>query len=113
MYTEYDGFYFDDFIVYSIDTMNALTSENISSFDPGLKLYPNPASDKLYVRLSRISDQQLLRVNNALGQEVYSKTLNEFDHFLDIDTRQWQKGMYYIYLSDGNRVVSPKKILKH
>ncbi|HIF14373.1 MAG TPA: T9SS type A sorting domain-containing protein [Bacteroidetes bacterium] len=112
-YTEYDGFYFDDVIVYSIDTMNALTNKNMESTDYSLMFYPNPIQNNLFVNVNALLEEQILYVTNALGKNIFSRKINQNDSFINIDTKAWGKGLYFIYLQNNKSYRTPKKIIKY
>jgi hypothetical protein len=86
-----------------------------NSLKTELKVYPNPADKVLNVELSNFNQMigYKLRINNSLGQSVYSQELNQA-HF-SIDLNSWKvAGTYFVELLDqkGNKVESKIILVK-
>ncbi len=72
-----------------------------------LKIYPNPAKDKLYIASSGFNFQGFeLDIINSLGQVVYTKK-SLVDHF-EIDLGEFPEGIYFVKI----RINSDQKVFK-
>jgi hypothetical protein len=74
-----------------------------------IKVFPNPASDLLYIQNSE--NITLAKVNNILGQEILSKSVNS--NSFSIEMGNMNVGVYILTLYDknGNRI--SKRIIKN
>ncbi len=81
-------------------------SAEIKSEEPGIKLYPNPASNNLYVRLPEFSDLAFIKIINATGQAVLVQQLHAKETKLNIS--QLPKGNYIARLYCGNSIKNVK-----
>ncbi|MFK7808121.1 MAG: MopE-related protein [Saprospiraceae bacterium] len=78
------------------DGQDFITStEELSSF--GLKAYPNPASNFLWVETNLQSDYKI-RVYNVIGQEVYKTSVNSNLHKIDLSL--FTNGLYLLVVED-------------
>ena len=88
------------------------TSVNELSLDRVLKVYPNPASSFLEVKLD--SDYEFngaeLSIQDIQGRVVYSEKNVKFKgNTLKIDTKQLSSGVYTLYLKSDKNVTAYKK----
>lgn len=114
--TLYTGCYFQD-IGIQLDNITCLNAEptgydyivsriNYSYIGVGIKetfsdnkviLYPNPASDVVYVQTDPFINRGSLRVFNSLGVLVMEKQIT--DNNINMEVSHWPPGMYYLQLS--------------
>lgn len=87
-----DGFFFDDFTVYTDGINNVGTVNN----DFAWSVYPNPASDNFVIKTSNTDMIKAVEVYNELGQKVY--TINPTNSFVKIGTADWAGGVYTIVM---------------
>ncbi len=74
-------------------------------------IYPNPATDKFTIDFdNELISNHTIKINNMLGQEVYSTIINEPQFEVN---KTWQgEGMYFVkILNAQNEVLSVKKIM--
>ncbi len=72
-------------------------------------VFPNPASSVLSVKLSELNGAKITVINSS-GALVYeSKT--PLGEKLDIDVNEWVSGNYFVLLSDGDGLVTSKKVI--
>jgi len=75
--------------------------------DQKTRIYPNPASDKLYIeRMDQINELDVLTIT---GRKVLSKAIRESETELDISSLP--PGTYLIKLRNGTQVVSSIKLI--
>jgi uncharacterized delta-60 repeat protein len=74
-------------------------------------LYPNPAIDKFTIDFGdELLSNYTIKINNMLGQEVYSNVINEPQFEV---SKTWQgEGMYFIKIYNENKnLIGTKKII--
>lgn len=89
------------------ETMNATVNQ--------LKIYPNPAPDRLFISLVNPTDKKLfLRLFNSIGQLVYRKEIDMpgRNEQLDIPVRQLARGIYYLKLKSEKSIEVTHKIMR-
>lgn len=74
-----------------------------------IKVYPNPASDKLFIHIKNNNAVEQINIYNIIGENLYSA--NIVDKLTTIDISQFSKGIYFISLQIRNERVT-KKIVK-
>ncbi|MFY0715256.1 DUF4955 domain-containing protein [Seonamhaeicola sp. NFXS20] len=102
-------FYISD-VKYFVSNAN-LSNEYIKKRN-SIKVYPNPVSNKLYIKSNNSSfEQETVSLFNVLGKQVYfSKDIN------GIDVSELAKGIYFLKIKgdDGSAtVVETRKIIIH
>jgi hypothetical protein len=58
----------------------------------GLSVYPNPAKEKVWIRIISTEPQTLLEINDMMGKSVYSELVTGESQ---IATSQWPTGIYF------------------
>ena len=86
--------------------MDCNVGAEIKKEEPGIKLYPNPASNNLYVRLPEFSDLAFIKIINATGQAVLVQQLHTKETKLNIS--QLPKGNYIARIYCGNSIKNVK-----
>lgn len=81
---------------------------NMNCKVPGVELYPNPTTVKLYVK--GLKGANTIRVFNALGQQVLERTTELAVYELDV--RSLAAAVYQIQISDATDIVYSGKFLK-
>ena len=93
---------FRAFAVVDNDTIGGEWKSFVTSEDSGIEdvvtekaisIYPNPAQDFV-----TIEGKGEVVITNSLGQVV--KTLNNPNHLININIRDWEKGIYYIKIGN-------------
>ena len=97
-------------------TDTLIINANITGFNPvafqnTIKIYPNPASDHLYIDTDNNSNGYEIKIINTLSQIVFQTTISQAQY--DIDLNTWTgNGTYFVqfYNTDGN-LIDVKKII--
>lgn len=77
-----------------------------------LKLYPNPASDHIFIEYDVIYIKEAkLQIYNSIGAIVYTKTLEEKQDNLRISVSDYKNGLYFCSLQIDGKLLNTKKIL--
>jgi hypothetical protein len=83
-------------------------------FDVLISIYPNPATDFIYVESSTFNKSQLaVAMYDASGKLVYSATILPNHKIEPIAVKNMESGMYLITLNDGERTSSKKIMIQH
>lgn len=93
-------------------TDTLIINANITGFNPvtyqnSIKVYPNPSNDHITIDCGsnyNTMNGYSIRIDNTLGQTVYSTTLNQQTYSVDLNT--WTgNGVYLIYLLNAQGIV--------
>jgi hypothetical protein len=95
-----------------IDNINlennvGLSAEWLSKVE--VKMFPNPASNMVALRLPAAHPFRLLRMYNAIGEEVYQSEL--LQESAVISTAQFPSGIYFLKLQGGTFTQTEKLII--
>jgi len=74
------------------------------------KIYPNPSNEKLYIDLSN-HNLSTIKLINQLGQVVIETIVEK--QILEINTRQYNSGIYYLSIQSQDLSVTKKVIISH
>ncbi len=97
-FTEFDGFYFDDFLVRKI----VASGVGINEVDDFVsEPYPNPA-DKNFTLAYQINSPATLSVYNSTGQLIFDLPLETDKTKKEIDISKLSPGVYFYYAT-GNK----------
>ncbi len=98
-------------VCFSISTVGITEIENES-----ITIYPNPVSSELYVNFNDAKLAASVTIFNQLGQivkKINTTQLNKNDKGeLVIPAQNLSKGVYYIQISQNNKVLINKQIIK-
>jgi Secretion system C-terminal sorting domain len=72
-----------------------------------LIVYPNPAKDWVQMEFASARNVVLVNVVDALGRIVQTKVLTTSSN-LKLDVSSLANGLYYLQLSDGEKIVTAK-----
>ena len=97
--------YKDNETIYSADCENLSTNENLNQ----LKIYPNPVENILTIEYLafKIDKINLIDVN---GKTVFTKSLNS--NPIQLDLKSYPKGIYFLQLVSGEKIIQTEKIIK-
>ena len=76
---------------------------------------PNPVKDKLTIKIDRIKESIItIDIFNSAGQKVHTENYKHlpgsFTHSLDF--KNYNKGVYFVRIMEGNKIVAVEKIVK-
>jgi hypothetical protein len=93
-------------------TTQSIQEPNINFLD--IKVYPNPTSDLLNIRINHSSIQQfVISITDLQGKEVYNGTYSGIANTIGINTSSFSNGSYILSLSDNNQqILGTYKIIK-
>jgi hypothetical protein len=76
-----------------------------------INIYPNPSTGIFSVEFSSLITQDVtVRVINALGETVFTNIIKNHagDHSMNIDISSLSKGLYFLQLETGDRLINNK-----
>ncbi len=93
---------------------NCVTGVGVASTAPGVKIYPNPASDVINVQIEgTIPGNTYLEIDNVLGQRLF---LNQIDAgattIQPVSVSSFPAGIYFYKLKSGNEQIAAGKFVK-
>jgi len=81
------------------------------NFTSGIRIYPNPASDKITVSAELKTDNAQLRIYDLTGRLLKEQAIINHQS-LSIDCSSFSAGIYFVKMNDGNRVFTQKLIIE-
>jgi hypothetical protein len=111
-YQREDGFYFDDLTVSVISPSTGNTPTESNTLSDQLVVYPNPVSEKLFLKYSTSTTDNLSAViYNAVGKSVARHHLSPLVGQAGISVGELKPGLYFVALKSGDITLSVKKFL--
>ncbi len=108
---------FDAFGKRDAEYVDSVLNKEITTIEPEktpgytLKVYPNPASDKIYVNLENQPLQKELQIQiiDARGRVVYDKSKSGSENLHTLDIKHLASGLYQIWVKDDTDVIISKE----
>ena len=94
-----------DEFVSSVDETNKIESFNVF-------LYPNPAKDKLNIRISNSKSKAVISVVNIFGAEIISSEANNHGNITELDVTDLAAGFYMVNVTVNGRTSSNKVLIQ-
>ncbi|MCX6257449.1 MAG: T9SS type A sorting domain-containing protein [Bacteroidia bacterium] len=105
-----------DFIIFEPISTDVLVTDNIKNTGKGesyLNIYPNPASDKVFIELISKTENSKIQIFDARGELVTEYSLNIMAGVIEMDVHSLHDGIYFITLTDPDSgFVQKGKIVK-
>ncbi len=88
------------------DQVTSIEAESIENFN----LYPNPANEQVTIVLgSHQSDN--IEMYDSFGKLIYSKSIDQNDRQIDVDTRDLAAGLYHVQLRGKDNLPVRKRLV--
>jgi hypothetical protein len=104
--TNKEGWMIDDIEIYLdiCEGIHEIQNENL------ITVYPNPASDKLFVQRNNPGDKQQIEIFNYTGKVYYNRS-----DFTDttIDIREFPNGLYLLKYSSNKQFAVKRFVIQH
>lgn len=99
-----------------VDVIYEVTNENMISvketkLETSLKLFPNPATTELNVRLNSNETNKRIEVIDLLGKKVFSKNIQNSSASFRINTTNYKPGIYFVSVTSNNKAIKTEKIV--
>ena len=92
-------------------SQNSLTNNEQISFKNKIEIYPNPASDKLFIDIRNEGHVKLqIRICNLNGGIIYNQVVPEYHHTIDIS--MIPSGLYLIQVMTDNSIMNKKVVIR-
>jgi len=75
---------------------NTLGIENVINQNINVTIYPNPATEKLFISIDKLLNNATLTILDRLGRTVYCQKLTEQTKSLNIDVSNFNRGIYFV-----------------
>jgi hypothetical protein len=92
--------------VYEVIAACEEVSVNKIPFDQEIKIYPNPASDMVFIDLPETGQPTSLTIYDVTGQEVLFLQAVAKTQYIDVS--MLKAGLYFVKLIDENQIVTGK-----
>jgi hypothetical protein len=98
-----------DTSVVIIDYSVGLTHLNDSDID--IRVYPNPAKDKINLKLSSTLNNAVLTINDISGSTIYKRENLKSDLII-INVKYFAKGIYFIKIKTGKNTIDKEFVVE-
>lgn len=81
-----------------------------NGFSNGVKLYPNPSSQSVFIELAHLEDPVVVvQISDVSGKLLFTKSVNAGSGKLQLE-HNLPEGVYTVVVSNGNLKFSPRKL---
>jgi len=89
---------------YAFGVKGKLTTSGYNNLelDKQIKLFPNPANEKLTITWHETLNPLKIEICNILGENIYSSQNISGNKFKEIDTKSFENGLYYVTILSEN-----------
>lgn len=94
----------------TIPTDTTVTQDVKETLANNTKIYPNPAADKFTIQYNDAAHPLMVQVTSVEGKLVYTNSINQT---INVDTHNWNSGVYSIRLSNGAATTVKKLLVTH
>ncbi len=77
------------------------------SFEESIRMFPNPATDKLIIQAAENYLIQKVNLLNAFGQQIKESSSNE------LSISEFPNGIYFVTITSGSQTITKKLIIQH
>lgn len=81
------------------------------SFEQGISIYPNPASDRISLQLNEQASAGMVQMVNILGKEVWADELTTRSQRKTVNTAAMARGIYYIRFANKEGHIYTQKVV--
>jgi hypothetical protein len=93
------------------NTVTVPVALSASTNASGLKVYPNPVKDQLFILFSQNTGKAEFRIIDITGKILYNNTVNSsMSNSITINVSSLSKGMYYVLMLTDNNIQRTKFI---
>jgi len=89
----------------------SLTNIQENNLQKNILIWPNPSSGELFITSNQEIKNGTIKIINALGQLIYNETIEQFSKKQILIPEQ-SAGVYFIFISDGETIISKKFIIQ-
>jgi hypothetical protein len=93
------------------NTNSFITDNTIPAIN--YNLYPNPVTDHLIIENNNLIGIIKIEVINARGNKEFIQNINSAQQVITIPMQQLRTGIYFIQITNKDKIVITKKIMKN
>lgn len=98
------------FVKYDFTYTTSLKEQRKNKVD--FSIFPNPTNALANINIKSVTNVQLrIVVRDILGKEIKTFEVNSNKRQLSLDMSNYNKGIYFVSLTDGHEVLSTKKLI--
>jgi hypothetical protein len=93
----------------------SLVCPELKDKQPGLKIYPNPSSDKLEINVSNVASENFsISITNMFGVLIFAKNIrtDSDNYFHEVNISSLMSGIYYLHVRSLNGIDFTKILIK-
>ena len=86
--------------------------KSIDCATENVKIYPNPFNTEIKVELGKViqSENSFIQITNALGQVMYTQSLNKDASIIRVNSSDYKKGLYFVTIFTDDKTITEKVI---
>jgi hypothetical protein len=104
--TNLSGYHHTDVFLTKLSTAAGLNENKLS--EPGVMIYPNPATEKL--RITHQGAKADVCLLNNIGEVVYKGKIAPGENVIDVTT--YDKGIYLLQINSNEKIISKKVVIE-
>lgn len=98
---------------FSNKASNQFTSVSEDILSQGIKIYPNPASDNIFIEFnSKSSDNSRILISDISGKTVIDQQVHEVSGTTNINTSELNSGVYFLKFISGDDYETRKFVVR-
>ena len=103
----------DGFITrFNMDGITVIGEAPVAASSQSISLYPNPARDRVRMRIDPGSQPAVLTISNSIGQVVQVVRIDQHNSETTLALSGWPRGLYFVALHCGEERLVQKLILQ-
>ena len=90
-----------------------LTGFGQTEIENSIKIYPQPASDFIFIELidKSLANYNEFTIHNVLGEKIYTGKVDKYVN-LKVNTSEWIPGIYYVVIKMENKNISHRFVIE-
>ncbi|MDX1350088.1 MAG: T9SS type A sorting domain-containing protein [Putridiphycobacter sp.] len=76
-----------------------------------VSVYPNPATDQLYISMNDLTSAKSFTIRNSVGQIILVQEYENSQNIIKVDLALLEPGVYFCTISDTSKKTTTKKII--
>ncbi len=95
---------------FNVVNVNGVGIEEVEK-ETSLKVFPNPATTFLNVKLNSNEENKKIEIIDLLGKKVFTKTVNNDNSNTTVDTSSLKAGIYFVSVTSNNKAIRTEKVV--
>lgn len=109
-----DSLQLGEYVFAMMDYASGIQDFNFSQVDNSLKVFPNPAKDKITVDILsagiNLSDNSLLLITDVAGKIIYKEKISQ-QNAITLNTSTYSNGMYFVSVKTKDGIVAQNRFI--